>query len=209
VLPARSKLKKIKHHDALPYQECPAFMAALRENEVIAARALEFTVLTAARTNEVAHARWGEIDLKEKCWTVPAERMKAGVEHTVALSDRAIAILNALPRDGDWVFSGGQAGKPLAKEAMNNVLGRMGYKEGRATVHGFRSTFRDWAAEVSSFPAEVIEMALAHTIKNKTEAAYRRGDLLHKRRKLMEAWAAYCERPPMVEDNVTPIRKRS
>lgn len=184
------------HHEALGYADVAAFVGALRRGGGVAALALEFTILTAARTGEVIGARWPEVDLAEKVWTVPAVRMKAGREHRVPLTDRAVAILAAvkkLRREGDIVFPGQSADGCLSNMAMAAVLKRMNRDD--ITVHGFRSCFRDWAGEVSSFPNEVCEMALAHTIRNKAEAAYRRGDLFEKRRAMMAAWAAYCEPP--------------
>jgi len=205
VLPHRAKIRKVKHHDALPYAEMPAFMADLRRKEGVSARALEFTVLTAARTGEAIHATWPEFDLKAKLWTIPAARMKGAKEHRVPLSDRVIAALEALPRDGKFVFPGSKAGKPLSNMSMLELL--RGMRGRGATVHGFRSTFRDWAAERTAHPDHVIEMSLAHAIGDKVEAAYRRGDLFEKRRRLMGDWAAYCE-SELVEsgDNVLPIR---
>lgn len=184
------------HHEALGYADVAAFVGALRRGGGVAALALEFTILTAARTGEVIGARWPEVDLAEKVWTVPAVRMKAGREHRVPLTDRAVAILAAvkkLRREGDIVFPGQSADGCLSNMAMAAVLKRMNRDD--ITVHGFRSCFRDWAGEVSSFPNEVCEMALAHTIRNQAEAAYRRGDLFEKRRAMMAAWAAYCEPP--------------
>jgi integrase len=207
VLPARSRLAKPQHHAALPYAEVPAFMAALRQRDGVAARALEFTILTAARTGEVIGARWEEIDFTAKTWTVPGVRMKAGHEHRAPLSDRAIEILTSLPREGrnPFVFIGPRAGG-LSNMAMAAVLRRMDRAE--ITVHGFRSTFRDWAAETTAFPNHVVEMALAHTIGNRVEAAYRRGDLFDKRRRLMAEWAKYCTSLPAekVGPTVVPIR---
>jgi integrase len=183
------------HHCALPYRNAKDFTASLRRGQGVAALALELTILTAARTGEVIGARWPEIDLEAKVWTVPAVRMKAGKEHRVPLSARAVVILETvakLKRDHDgFIFPGQSADGSLANMAMAAVLKRM--KREDITVHGFRSTFRDWAGEVSSFPNEVCEMALAHTIQNKAEKAYRRGDLLDKRRPMMQAWADYCE----------------
>jgi integrase len=154
--------------------------------------ALEFSILTAARSGEVLGAQWNEFDLDHAVWTVPAKRMKAGREHRVPLSKRALKIVKAMhgTRDGDFVFPGQQPGKPLSVMALEMVLRRMKIKD--ATVHGFRSAFRDWAAERTNFTNEACEAALAHVIENKAEAAYRRGDLFDKRRKLMDAWAAYC-----------------
>ena len=192
LLPARSKVHKVKHHPALPYNEMADFMAALRNQEGVAGRALEFLIMTATRTGEIIGARWDEVDLKVKIWVVPGARMKAGREHRVPLSAAAIAILEQMKdiRESEFVFAGGKKGKPLSNMAMLAVLKRMG--RGELTAHGFRSTFRDWAAECANFPREVVEMALAHTIESKVEAAYRRGDLFQKRRQLMEAWARFC-----------------
>jgi hypothetical protein len=172
-------------------------MAALRQRQAVAAFALEFTILTAARSGEVYNARWGEVDLARGVWTVPAARMKAGREHRVPLVPRAMAILRAMlalaggppPDPAAFLFPGHHPGKPLSSMSMSMLLRRMEREE---TVHGFRSTFRDWAAERTSFSHEVCEMALAHTIANKAEAAYRRGDLFDKRRELMQAWADWC-----------------
>jgi integrase len=194
LLPARSKVRKVKHHAALPYAELPNFLMELRSQPGVAARALEFTILTAARTNETIVATENEIKVAEKLWTVPAERMKAKKEHRVPLSARALAILKEAQSegqsDGDFIFPGGKAGRPLSNMAMTEVLRRMG--RGDITVHGFRSTFRDWAAERTNFPSEVAEMALAHAVSDKVEAAYRRGVLFEKRRRLMDAWAEFC-----------------
>ena len=195
LLPKKTKVRRIEHHAALPYREIAAFVAELRPQEGIAARALEFAILTAARTGEVIGALWGELDLADRLWTIPAERMKADKEHRVPLSDAAIAILEDLQRvrQGDYVFPGGRAGRPISNMAMTMTLRRMG--RGELTVHGFRSSFRDWAAERTGFPAEVAEMALAHAVSDKVEAAYRRGDLFQKRRQLTDAWARYCATP--------------
>jgi integrase len=191
LLPSRAKVAPVQHHEALLYAELPAFMARLREQAGAAARCLELTILTATRTGEAIAARWSEIDLAARTWTVPSERMKASKEHVVPLSGRVVEILKALPRSGsDYVFEKGHAGRPISNMAMTMTLRRMG--RGDITVHGFRSTFRDWAAEQTGYPNHVVEMALAHTIGDKVEAAYRRGDLLEKRRALMRDWAAYC-----------------
>jgi len=176
LLPPHSKVRRVVHHAALPYAELPSFLVQLREQEGIAAWALEFTILTAARTGETIFAGWSEIDLLDKTWTVPAERMKAGKVHRVPLSARALAILQEMealrpPGDADgYVFPGGKAGKSLSNMAFLMLLRRMGRDD--LTAHGFRSTFRDWAAERTNFPSEVAEMALAHTVSDKTEAAY-------------------------------------
>ena len=193
LLPKRQRLTR-GHHAALPFDQAPAFMADLRMRRAVAARALEFTILTAARSGEVLGAEWDEFDLDRRLWLVPAGRMKAGREHRVPLTDRALAILTEVAELGTtgFVFPGPKPDAPLSSMAMSMLLRRM---EADITVHGFRSTFRDWASEATSFPHEVCEMALAHTIGNKAEAAYRRGDLFEKRRKLMEAWATYCAIP--------------
>jgi integrase len=209
LLPARAKVRKVQHHSALPYAELPAFLEKLREQDGMAARALEFTVLTAARTSESTCARRAEIDAQNKLWTVPADRMKADKEHRVPLSDRALAISGSVnTTDGNkdnLVFPGRNLDQPLSNMAMLKVLERMGRSD--LTVHGFRSTFRDWAAERTSFPNEVLEMALAHVVDDKTEAAYRRGDLFDKRRQLMDAWAEYCGRSAATDtDKVIPLR---
>lgn len=192
LLPKRQKLTR-GHHAAMPFTEVPAFLAQLRERESVAALALEFTILTAARTSETLGAKWTEINLARKLWTVPAVRMKGGREHRVPLSNRATAILEALAatKTGEYVFPGQCLGKPLSSMAMEMILRRT--EAHGVTVHGFRSSFRDWCGEVSRFPREVAEAALAHVAGDQTERAYRRGDALEKRRALMEAWAGYCE----------------
>jgi integrase len=181
-----------KHHAALDFKQLPPFMTDLRKRDGFAARALEFAILTAARSGEVRGATWNEIDFDERLWIVPGSRMKAGKEHRVPLSDAAMAILTAMPREEDkldgLIFTSPNGGK-LSDMALGAVLTRM---EVAVTAHGFRSTFRDWAAERTNHQSEVIEMALAHTIRNQVEAAYRRGDLLEKRRQLMNDWDAYC-----------------
>jgi integrase len=191
LLPARSKVRKVKHHAALPYTEMGGFMRDLREMEGTGAAALEFLILTVGRTGEVIGARWPELNLKSGVWVVPAERMKSGREHRVPLSPATIALVKRRPHAKDgYVFTARSPDAPLSNMALLMTLGRMNH--GNITAHGFRSTFRDWAAERTSFPSEVVEMALAHVIEDKTEAAYRRGDLFDKRRQLMDAWAAYC-----------------
>ena len=191
LLPARSRVKRVKHFAAMPYAEIGSFIADLREQTHLGARALEFTILTAARTEQTLGATWNEIDLGAKIWTIPAERMKGGREHKVPLSAPAVALLKdmAVIRRSGFVFPGSREG-PIYGRAMAMALGRQTRDD--ITVHGFRSTFRDWAAERTTFAREVAEMALAHAIPNAVEAAYRRGDLFEKRRKLMDAWAAYC-----------------
>lgn len=203
ILPARSRLTR-GHHKAMPYEAVPAFIAQLRARQAVAALALEFTILTAARTGEVLGATWAEVDLVKAVWTIPAARMKAGREHRVPLSPRAVEILEAVkPLGKEWLFPAARGGE-LSGMAMTMLLRRM---KADVTVHGFRSSFRDWAAECTGYTHEVCEMALAHVIGNKVEAAYRRGDLFEKRRRLMAEWATYCGTPPAATaDNVTPIR---
>lgn len=188
------------HFAALPYVGIGAFIEQLQAQEGVAARALEFAILTAARTSEVIYVKPAEIDIKNAVWTVPAERMKARRQHRVPLPPRAVELMKAQPR-GDYIF-GGDA--PLSNMAMLKVLERMGRDD--ATVHGFRSTFKDWAADCTNYPNIVSEMALAHTVGDKTEAAYRRSDLFEKRRRLMLEWARYCATPKR-GGKVTPIRK--
>lgn len=190
LLPKRQRLAR-GHHAALPYDGMPEFMEDLRARSAVAARALEFLILTGARSGEVLGASWDEIDVHKEIWTIPANRMKAGREHRVPLSGRAMKIIAERLEVGSTghVFPGATSASPLSSMAMAMLLRRM---KSEVTVHGFRSTFRDWASETTGFSHEVCEMALAHTIANKAEAAYRRGDLFDKRRKLMEAWAGYC-----------------
>lgn len=194
LLPKRQHLSR-GHHAAMPYADLPTFMHELQSRQATAALALEFAILTAARSGEVLGAEWNEFDLDRAVWTIPPARMKAGREHRVPLSKRAIKIAKAMNevRNCDFVFPGQKAGKSLSVMALEMVLRRM--KVGGVTVHGFRSSFRDWSAECTHFTNEVCEAALAHMIENKAEAAYRRGDLFDKRRKLMEAWAFYCAAP--------------
>lgn len=192
LLPSLNKKLRVKHHPALPFSEMGEFTESLRLQEGIAARALEFLILTAARTGETIGARWDEFDLTSGVWTIPASRMKAAVKHRIPLSTRALEIIQPLHniRQSDYVFPGQKEGKLLTNMAMLELLRRMG-RTG-LTVHGFRSSFRDWASESTSFPRDVCEMALAHAIPNQAEAAYRRGDLIEKRRSLMEEWARHC-----------------
>ncbi|WP_425998818.1 tyrosine-type recombinase/integrase [Caulobacter sp. DWR1-3-2b1] len=202
ILPPRTRLSR-GHHRALPYESVPAFVTRLADRKAMAALALEFTILTAARTGEVIGATWSELDLAKAIWTIPAARMKAGKEHRVPLSVRALAILEKAKIDGsDFLFTGDSGGK-LSGMAMTMLLRRMDVD---CTAHGFRSGFRDWAAERTAYAHEVCEMALAHVIGNKAEAAYRRGDLFEKRRRLMDDWAAYCVGDGAAGAKVTPIR---
>jgi integrase len=202
LFPRRGKVRPVEHHAALPWQEIGAFMAALRAREGVAARALEFAILAAARSSEVLGARWGEVDLAAAVWTVPKGRMKAGKEHRVPLAPAAVALLRGLlplRREDDpaaLVFPGQRTGRPLSVIAMAMALRRMG--RGDITVHGFRSSFRDWAGETTAHPREVVEAALAHRLGDKAEQAYARGDLFQKRRRLMEDWAEFCARAPAV-----------
>ena len=211
LLPARGKVRKVEHHAALSYAELPGFMIELREQESIAARALEFTVLTAARTGETIFARWGEINLLDKTWTIPSERMKAHREHRVPLSARALATLAEMQAhctgDDAFVFPGGKAQKPLSNMAFLMLLRRMG--RGDLTAHGFRATFKTWASERTSFQNEVVEAALAHVTGSKVEQAYQRGDMFEKRRRLMQQWATFCTTAPAQErpSNVAPMQR--
>jgi integrase len=191
MLPSKQKIRKARHLPALPFAELSAFMAELQKRQRISARALEFTILTAARTSEVIGAKWAEV--ADGLWTVPGERMKGGKEHAIPLSKRAVEILENLPRESDYVFPGARHGARIGSTAMLELL--RGMKGDGLTVHGFRSTFRDWAGDQTNFAREVIEAALAHRLKDKAEAAYRRSDALEKRRRLMEAWARYCNSP--------------
>ncbi len=209
LLPKPSKLRAVKHHAALPYDGIPAFMAALSVQPGTAARALEFVILTAARTAEGIGASWPEVSSSDAIWTIAGERMKAGKEHRVPLSNRAAGLLKRMETAPDasetYVFAGGKSGRPLSNMAMAELLKRMGHDD--ITVHGFRSTFRDWAAERTNFPNEVVEMALAHAVGDKTEAAYRRGDLFEKRRRLMAEWGKYCSAPATAKrGSVVPLR---
>jgi integrase len=205
LLPARSKVQRIVHHPALPYREMPAFMAKLRAKEGITARALEFTILCAARTGEVLGCRFDEIELSEGLWTVPAERMKGGLEHRVPLSGRAIAIVKEMEgtRLGDFAFPGSKRDKPLSNMTLLMLLREL---HPGVTVHGFRSTFKDWCAEQTGFPDHLSEMALAHISADKVRTAYARGDLLQKRRELAEAWAQFCI---SLRDNVVRLQSRT
>jgi len=201
LLPKPAKVQSGDHHPAMPYGDVPAFMRRLRSQTSISSSALQLLILTAARTNEVLGAQWSEIDLDNKVWTIPGGRqgrMKGGREHRVPLVAQTIALLDALPRvaGNPYLFPGARAGRPLSNMALLQLIRGMGHGVAGtlsgAVPHGFRSSFRDWSGEVSSFPRDVCEMALAHAIESKVEAAYRRGDLFEKRRMLMEAWANYC-----------------
>jgi integrase len=205
LLPKPSKVQKVEHHPALPFSELGAFMAQLRNHEGAGARALEFAILTAARSGEVRGATWAEIDLADAIWTIPAERMKAKREHRVALNAEAVALLKAQPQTGDLVFPNTK-GSMLSDMAVSSVLKRMQRTD--ITAHGFRSTFRDWCSEKTNYPREVCEMALAHTIPDKVEAAYRRGDLFEKRRRLMREWGKYSQQVEQAA-SVVPIKGKA
>lgn len=209
LLPSPAKVQKVKHHEALPYTEIGAFMQELRKREELSARALEFLILTATRTGEVIGAKWDEFDLKAGVWTIPAGRMKARREHRVPLGNDALQIIKDLTKiDGnDHIFPGQRVKRPLSNMSLLKLMDRMSF--GDFTAHGFRSSFRDWCAETTNFPREVAEAALAHGNPDKVEAAYQRGDFFDKRRKLMEAWSAYCAKVPKTGGNVTPIRRRA
>jgi integrase len=202
-----SKVARVEHYAALPYAEVGSFVEKLRRHEGIGAAALEFAILTAARSGEVRGATWAEVDMHARTWTIPAGRMKAAKQHQVPLSDAAIAVLAKMgkTRLNDFIFPGAKDDKPLSDMSLTAVLRRMGRRD--LTVHGFRSTFRDWAAEQTNFSRDVAEMALAHAVGDKVEAAYRRGDLFEKRRRLMSAWARYCAQLQKKAE-VMPLRKK-
>ena len=204
-LPRHSKKERVVHHPALPYLKLGDFYALLRDQAGTAAQALRFTILTAARTAEVLGAQWDEIDRAQQNWNVPAGRMKAGKPHRVPLSDEARALLDALPRVSDYVFPSSKGNKPLSNMAMLAVLKRLSRSD--LTVHGFRSTFRDWAGETTAYPREVIEHALAHQLADASEAAYQRGDLLSKRRSLMQDWGRFCTSAVQQQSMTMPTSK--
>jgi len=190
-LPSPPKHGRHKHHNALPYKDIPSFVTKLKDDDCVAARALELLILTAARTNEIAKAQWREIDLQNRIWIIPAERMKANREHRIPLSESAVSILRALPKTGSkHVFEGRRPESAMSNMAMLMLLRRMGRSD--ITVHGFRTSFRTWGSEETDHSDKCLELSLAHVNRDKVEAAYQRGDLLAKRRQLMEDWAAYC-----------------
>ena len=199
LLPSQSKISRVRHFEAMAYSDIPSFFRDLRQRDTISARALAFSILTATRSGEVRGTTWDEIDLDVGTWTIPGERTKSGRPHRVPLSSEAVAVLLEMKavqtgRD-EYVFPGRQPGKQMSANTMRKYL-QEDMKCERLTVHGFRSTFRDWAAEQTNFPREVAEVALAHALKDKIEAAYLRGDLLKRRRALMEAWAGCCSSAP-------------
>jgi integrase len=205
LLPAKAKVSAVEHLAAMPYADIPAFMAAMRTRESVSARCLELTILTAARTGETINTRWSEFDLDTRVWVIPGSRMKMGAEHRIPLAPRAVDILREIynRRAGEFVFANVGTGRPISDMTMRKLLTLAGGSQ--LTVHGFRSTFTDWAHECTEFADIVIDMALAHKVSDKVQAAYRRGDLFEKRRKLMEAWANYCSRPAF-EGDVMPMR---
>lgn len=211
LLPQRNKVQAVVHHPAMPFDELPEFFHVLEGQDDVSSKALRFLILTACRTGEVLGASWEEIDLERALWSIPANRMKAGRIHQVPLSDAAMSILVSLQRIAgeSWVFPGAKAGRPLSSMALLMKMRGLGYGQGGTkggyVPHGFRSTFRDWAGETTSYPHDVCEMALAHSIPNKAEAAYRRGGLLDKRRAMMDDWARFL-RP--VQADVIPIGRR-
>lgn len=190
IYPTKEKLAPVKHHAAMHYRDVPDFMRKLRAIDNTPARAFEFMILTAARSSEVLQARWSEIDREGRTWVISKDRMKMRRPHRQPLSDHAMAILEALPKDGEYIFPGKRKGKPLDHKALQRVLERIGVD---AVPHGFRSSFRDWSAELGDYPNELLELALAHAVGNKVEAAYRRGDQLAKRHQLMADWSAFCD----------------
>ncbi len=216
LLPAKSRVQKVKHHPAMPYSFVPEFYRDLCELESGAAHALRLLILTATRSSEVLHAQWTEFDLDGGVWIIPADRMKAEKEHRIPLPELAIKLLRFIPRHADepYLFPSRAYGKPLSNMAMIKVMRKLGFgsncKRGPYVPHGFRSSFRDWAGEISNFPPDVVEMALAHTIQNKVEAAYRRGDLFLKRRRLMEDWSMHIgSESSIIEFGLAPSCKRA
>ncbi|NUU44558.1 tyrosine-type recombinase/integrase [Tardiphaga robiniae] len=213
LLPAKSSVAPVRHHKALPYADLPAFMVDLRAKNSISARALEFTILTAARTSDTIEGTRSELNIQEKLWTVPKARMKGKkgarkYDHVVPLCERACDIVELADGTGEFIFPGAEEGTPLSNMAMLELLQGMEGFDNDLTVHGFRSTFKDWCAEQTSYPNEVSEMALAHTVSDKVEAAYRRGNMREKRRRLMDDWAQYCAGGPR-NASVVPIRAAS
>jgi integrase len=209
LLPSRSKIDKVEHFEAVDYHAVPAFVAELCKREGMAARALEFLIYTAARTTEVLQATWSEIDVDKALWVIPAERMKADKEHRVPLAPQVLDLLARLPREAgnDFLFLSPQTGKPWSATALRAVMRRMGRAE---VPHGLRSSFSDWAHERTGHSNHTIELSLAHSIGAAAEKAYRRGDMIEKRRKLMEQWAKHCTSPPVVQTGkVVPMRGRS
>lgn len=197
LLPKPSRVRRVRHWPAMPFEQVPGFMQELRTNDSVSSKALTFLILTATRTSEVLLARWSEVDLEDFLWVIPAERMKARREHRVPLAEQAVQLLESVPRESGnpYVFPGFREGKPLSNMALLQLMRGLGYgngaERGPYVPHGFRSSFRDWTGEVTNYPRDVAEMALAHTIQDKVEAAYRRGDLFEKRKLMMQEWADY------------------
>lgn len=213
LLPAKAQVAPVEHHPAMPYADLPAFMAKLRAKEGSSARALEFTILTACRTGDTIGAVSAELNRRDSLWTIPKERVKGKKgarrkDHIVPLSKSALATLDAIDPEGDYLFPGGKEGAGLSNAAMSELLKGMGYSPDYATVHGFRSTFKDWCSDMTSFPNEMSEVALSHTVSDKVEAAYRRGNMVERRRQMMEAWAKYCGGKAVGGDNVVTIGGR-
>lgn len=212
LLPAKSQVSPVENHPALPYAEMPAFMAKLRAKEGVSARALEFTILTVARTGDTIGATLKEINRDEKLWTVPAARVKGKKgarkrDHVVPLTKQALAVLDAAPNEGSYLFPSGKEGAGLSNAAMSELLKGMGYSPDYATVHGFRSTFKDWCGDLTAYPNEMSEIAMAHTVDDKVEAAYRRSDMRERRRRMMADWAAFCDDRAVGGKNVVSIRE--
>jgi integrase len=213
LFPAKSQVAPVEHHPAMPYAELPAFMAKLRARDSVSARALEFTILTACRTGDTIGAVRKEVNERDSLWTIPKERVKGKKgarrkDHVIPLSKAAAAALDAVSEDGQYLFPGGKEGAGLSNAAMSELLKGMGYSPDYATVHGFRSTFKDWCSDMTSFPNEMSEVALSHTVSDKVEAAYRRGNMVERRRQMMEAWAKYCASKVVGGDNVVAIGGR-
>jgi integrase len=210
LLPSKSQVSPVENHPALPYAELPEFMKKLRAKEGVSARALEFTILTIARTGDTIGATRREINKTDKLWTVPAGRVKGKKgarkrDHVVPLTKQALAALEAVPVEGQYLFPGGKEGARLSNAAMSELLKGMGYSPDYATVHGFRSTFKDWAGDLTAYPNEMSEIAMAHTVDDKVEAAYRRSDMRAKRQRMMADWATYCDGKAVGGDNVVKI----
>lgn len=205
LLPKPSKVAAVKHHPALPYNQMATFLPKLREVQGVSALALEFLIMTAARSGEVLKSTWHEVDDNAGTWTIPAERMKAGKVHRVPLSDAALAVLEKAKaiKHTDYIFPSVRTGSPMSDMSLTMLLRRI---HPGITAHGFRSSFRDWAAEQTTYPGEMAEMALAHTVGNKIEAAYRRGDMFERRHQMMQDWATWCD--PKTRDNVVSISKK-
>jgi integrase len=213
LFPAKSQVAPVEHHPAMPYADLPKFMAKLQAKEGSSARALEFTILTAARTGDTIGATRNELNKRDSLWTIPKERVKGKrgarkKDHVVPLSKAALATLDAALEEGEYLFPGGKEGAGLSNAAMSELLKGMGYSPDYATVHGFRSTFKDWCSDMTSFPNEMSEVALSHTVSDKVEAAYRRGNMVERRRQMMEAWAKFCAGKAVGGDNVVAIGGR-